>query len=56
MNDTVGEPSHDAEKCASMCGKNVAQIGTIKYVFNGRENADPDRRSPTARNEAATHD
>lgn len=54
VNDSVRQPSHYAQKSAGMGGENVAQIRTVEYVFEGRENSDPDGRSPGTRDKSVS--
>ena len=52
MNDAIRKPCHNTEKGTLMGGQNIAEIGTVKDVFEGREDSDPYWRSPRTGDEA----
>ena len=47
----IRQPCHDAEEGARVCGEDVAQVGTVEYVLERWENADPYWRAPSAGDE-----
>lgn len=53
MNNAIREPSQKIKEDELMCGEDVAQIGAVKNVLQGGQNAHPYRRSPIARDKAA---
>ena len=50
MHDSIWYPSQKIQRDILMGGQDVAQIGAIDDVFEGRENADPDGRPVVGRN------
>ena len=42
MGDAIGKPRQDVEDRVFVCGQDVAEIGAVEDVFEGREDADPD--------------
>jgi hypothetical protein len=51
VSDAIRQPSQNVEKCALVCGEDVAQIGAVEDVLKCREDADPDWRAVLARDE-----
>lgn len=52
MTDSIWEPGEEIEGSILMCRQDVAQVGTIEDVFEGREDFNPYGRSIFARNES----
>jgi len=49
----IWKPGHYAEKSACVGGQYIAQIRTVKYILQGREDADPYWRAPTTGDESS---
>lgn len=47
----VRKPRQQVQDCVLVRGEDVAQICTVQDVLEGREDLDPDRRSPFGRDE-----
>lgn len=56
MHRAVRYPGHDIQNGMFVSGEDIAQIGTVDYVFECRENADPDGRSIVGRNVLAARE
>ena len=52
--EAVGNPGQDVKRRVLMSRQDVADIGTIEDVFQGRKHTDPDSRAPLARDEPTT--
>ena len=49
--ETIRDPSQHVEHNVLVGRENVADVGTVEDVLEGRKHTDPDRRSPVAWNE-----
>lgn len=52
MTNSIGKPSEEVEKGVLMRRKDIAEVGTIKDIFQCGQDADPDWWPPIAWNKS----
>ena len=52
MDDTIGKPCHYIQEDILVGGEDIAEIGAIKDILEGWKDANPDWRTPVARNKS----